>query len=72
MNDRREKRKEWIHRGEYAVEVEIDVVYPYDDPSEACLEPKTVRFLDEVARKAEEGDLKYLRKVGKVFQLVEK
>jgi hypothetical protein len=70
MADRREKRKRWVQRGQYAVEVEIDVIYPEDDPSEACLEPDTVRWLDEVGRKAEEGDVVYLQTVGRVFQAV--
>lgn len=70
MKERHEKRKRWIHRGQYAVEVEVDVVYPVDDPSEACLEPATVRWLDEIARRAEKGDLKFLKKVGRVFRAV--
>ena len=48
----------------------MDVVYPEDDPSEPCLEPATVRWLDEIARKAEEGDVEYLQKVGRLFQAV--
>ena len=70
MAERREKRKRWVRRGQYAVEVEVEVVYPVDDPSEPCLEPATVRWLDEVARKAEEGDVEYLQKIGQVFQAV--
>jgi hypothetical protein len=70
MAERREKRKRWVQRGDLAVEVEVDVLYPMDEPSEPCLEPATVRFLDEVARKAEEGDIAYLRRVGRVFQAV--
>ena len=70
MSERREKRKRWVQRGEYAVEVEVDVIYPADDPSEACLEPATVHWLDKVARKAEEGDLQFLRRAGRVFQAV--
>ncbi|MBI2478706.1 MAG: hypothetical protein HYV60_08765 [Planctomycetia bacterium] len=70
MSERREKRKRWVQRGEYAVEVEVEVVYFEDDSSEACLEPATVRWLDEVARKAEAGDVEYLQKVGRVFQAV--
>jgi len=67
MADRREKRKRWVQRGRYAVEVEVEVVYPEDDPSEPCLEPATVRRLDEIARKAEEGDVQYLQQVGRLF-----
>ena len=70
-NDRREKRKRWVQRGRYAVEVEVDVVYPADDPSEACLEPDTVRFLDEVAQRADAGDVDYLKRVGRVFEAVQ-
>lgn len=70
MDERREKRKRWVQRGRYAVEVEVEVVYPADDPSEACLEPETIRRLDEIARRAEEGDLDYLRTVGRVFEAV--
>jgi hypothetical protein len=67
---RREKRVRWVQRGQYAVEVEVEVVYPGDDPSEPCLEPATVRRLDEIARRAEQGDLAYLQRAGRVFQLV--
>ena len=70
MSERREKRKRWVQRGNFAVEVEVEVVYPTDDPSEPCLEPSTVRWLDEVAAKAEAGDLEFLRGVGRVFQAV--
>ena len=70
MQDRRESRKRCVQRGQYAVEVEVEVVYPADSPSEACLEPATVRWLDEVARRAEAGDLEYLQKAGRVFQAV--
>jgi hypothetical protein len=70
MKQRREKRKRWVQRGQYAVEVEVEVVYPEEDPSEACLEPATVRWLDEIARRAEQGDIQYLRSVGRVFQAV--
>ncbi|MCH7753339.1 MAG: hypothetical protein IH898_14455 [Planctomycetes bacterium] len=70
MPERREKRKRWVQRGNYAVEVEVEVIYPADDPSEPCLEPSTLRWLDEVASKAQEGDLEYLQRVGRVFQAV--
>ena len=70
MKERREKRKRWVRRGQYAVEVQVDVVYPAGDPSEACLEPATVRWLDEVARRAEKGDVAYLKSVGDVFRAV--
>lgn len=70
MAEQREKRKRWVQRGEYTVEVEVEVIYPAELPSEACLEPATIRWLDEVARKAEEGDVEFLRRAGRVFQSV--
>jgi hypothetical protein len=70
MADRREKRTRWVQRGQYAVQVAVEVVYPEDDPSEPCLEPHTVRWLDEVARKAEAEDVEYLQEVGRLFQAV--
>jgi hypothetical protein len=70
MAERREKRKRWVQRGDFAVEVEVEVIFPEDAQTEACLEPATVRWLDEVARKAEEGDIQFLRSAGRVFQAV--
>lgn len=69
-NETRELRKRWVQRGRYAVEVDVEVVYPSDDPSEPCLEPATIHMLDEVARRAERGDVAYLRTVGRVFEAV--
>jgi len=68
--ERREKRKRWVQRGEYAVEVEVEVVFPVEDEREACLEPHTVRWLAEIADRARTGDLAYLKSVGRVFQAV--
>ena len=70
MSEKREKRKRWVQRGQFAVEVEVEVVFPAEAPSEACLEPATLRWLDEVARKAEEGDVQFLRGVGRLYQAV--
>ena len=70
MAERREKRKRWVQRGQYAVEVEVEVVYPTESPSEACREPATVQWLNEIARHAENDDLAFLRQVGRVFQAV--
>jgi hypothetical protein len=69
-NETREHRKRWVQCGRYAIEVDVEVVYPSDDPSEPCLEPATVRMLDEVARRAEQGDVAYLRKFRRVFEAV--
>jgi len=68
MSDRREKRKRWIQGGEYAVEVEVEVVFPEDDPTEACLEPATIEWIREITRRAEKGDVEYLISVGRVYR----
>ena len=70
MKERRERRKRWVRRGEYAVEVEVEVVYSAGDPSAPCLEPAAVRWLDEVARRAAKGDVAFLKSVGQVFRAV--
>jgi poly(3-hydroxybutyrate) depolymerase len=70
MAERREKRKRWVQRGQYAVEVEVEVVYPAEASTEPCLEPKTVKWLDEIARRAEADDIAFLRQVGRMFQAV--
>jgi len=70
MTERRERRVRWVQRGRYAVEVEVEVVYPEDDPSQACLEPATLEWLDQIAQRAEAGDIDFLRGVGRVYQAV--
>lgn len=54
-----------------AVEVEVEVIYPTEASSEPCLEPNTIRWLDEIANKAAAGDVEFLNKVGRVFQAVD-
>jgi len=70
MPVRRERRTRWIKRGDYALEVEVDVIYPMDDPSEPCLDPKTVRWLDELATRLERGEVDHLDTVGRLYHAV--
>ena len=49
--------KKWIHGTRCVVQVEVDAVIPDADPSEPCLEPETVRWLDELQRLADAGDV---------------
>jgi len=67
----RSKRTRLIQRGKYVVEVEVEMVTPIDDPDEQCYESETVAFLKEVADRAERGDLSWLQRHGKVFELIE-
>jgi hypothetical protein len=53
------------------VAVEVEMVIPPDDPSEPCYEAETVQFLKEVAQRAEQGDMDWLRQHGRLYELVE-
>lgn len=68
MTTRREKRRQWVRRGDLAVEFEVEVVFPKGLPNEACLEPQVVKWLDEVARRADAGDVEFLQTIGKVYR----
>ncbi|HUG92469.1 MAG TPA: hypothetical protein VML55_16640 [Planctomycetaceae bacterium] len=63
----RQRMIQWVTGGPYAVAVEVEAVFPVDDPSDACLAPETVRYLEQVADWAEAGDLAALMKAGRVY-----
>jgi hypothetical protein len=49
------------------VRVEADAVIPEGNSSEPCLEPSTLRWLDELQKLADEGDVDALAEVGDVY-----
>lgn len=57
----------WIHGRLCVARVEVEAVIPDADPSEPCLEPATVKRLDELQRLADAGDVDALEKHGEVF-----
>jgi len=57
----------WIHAPACVVRVEVTAIVPDADPSEPCLEPKTIRFLDELQKKADQGLVNELAQVGDVY-----
>ena len=65
------KRTRLIQTARYVVAVEVEMVIPIDDPSEPCYESETVRFLKEVKERAEQGDVGWLKSVGKVYAALE-
>ncbi len=65
------KRIITVCRGEYLVEVPIDVTFSPEAPDEPIIDPEAARLLDEVARHAAEGDVAWLKQHGKVYHLVE-
>ena len=68
---RRLKRTRLIQAEKYVVAVEVEMVIPVDDPDEPCYEAETVQFLREVKERAEQGDVTWLKKRGKVYAAVE-
>ena len=64
---RTQRITQWVAGGSYAVAVEVEAIFPPDDPSEPCLTPQTVRFLEELAERAEAGDVDALRQAGTVY-----
>jgi hypothetical protein len=60
---KRVKLKKWIHGDRFVVQVEVEGVLPEADPSEPCLEPQTIRWLDELQRLADTGDEDSIRRV---------
>ena len=71
IEGKRFKRTRLIQKGRFVVAVDVEVVVPPDDPSEPCYEAETITFLKEVAERAEQGDIAWLRQHGKVYELVE-
>lgn len=57
----------WIHGRVCVVRVEVEAVIPDEDPSEPCLEPRTVRWLDDLQALADAGRVEELAKLGDVY-----
>jgi len=65
---RRGKVKRFVEAGDMVVVVEVPVLYAPEQPDEPLLEAETVRFLDEVTRRAEAGEKEWLREVGRIYE----
>jgi hypothetical protein len=61
--------EQWIRGDNFVVRVEVDAIVPELDPTEPCLEPEAIRFLDEVQEKANKGLIGELKKMGDVYVL---
>ena len=71
VKGKRTRRTRLIQEGRYVVALEVEMVFPADDPTEPCYEAETVELVREVQARAKQGDVQWLRKVGKVFEPVE-
>ena len=67
LKGKKTKIERWIHARPCVVRVEVDAIIPDADPSEPCLEPKTIRYLDELQAKAERGLIQELAQIGDVY-----
>jgi len=67
IEGKRIKIPRWIHAGPCVVKVEVEAVIPSSDPGEPCLESETVRWLDEIQRLADAGQVDELAKIGEVY-----
>ena len=65
------KRTRLIQSEKYVIAVEVEMVIPVDDPSEPCYEPGTVQLLREIKEHAEQEDVAWLTKKGKVYAAME-
>jgi hypothetical protein len=66
----RVKRTRLIQTDRYVVAVDVEMVFPPDDPDEPCYEAETVQFLREVRERAERGEVEWLKQHGKVYAAV--
>ncbi len=64
---KRVRVRKWIHGRLCVVRVEAEAVIPDAAPSEPCLEPATLRWLDQLQELADKGDVEALAKIGEVF-----
>ncbi|OYW21833.1 MAG: hypothetical protein B7Z55_05380 [Planctomycetales bacterium 12-60-4] len=65
---RRQTVVEWVEGGDFAVAVEVEAVFPPDAPTEACLRPETVRWLESLEDAAARGDVATLQAAGRVYR----
>ena len=71
IQGKRVRRIRLVRTPKYVVAVEVEAVYPQDDPGEACFESETVALLRDIEEHAQHEDVAWLKKRGKVYQSVE-
>ena len=68
VSGKRIKRTRLIPSERYIVAVEVEMVYPVDDPTEPCYESETVELLKAVKEHADRGDRDWLKQHGRVYE----
>lgn len=67
---KRVKLTKWIHGSRCVLRVQVEGVIPDARPGEPVLEPATVRWLDDLQRLADAGDVEQISKttgIGDVY-----
>ena len=67
----RVKRTRLIQSDRFVVAIDVEMVIPQDDPSEPCYESETIQLLRDVKEHADQGDVAWLIKNGKVYTALE-
>ena len=67
LKGKRIKVDRWIHARACVVRVTVDAIVPAADPSEPCLEPQTLQFLDDIQSKADRFMIDELAMIGDVY-----
>lgn len=68
---KRVSRTRLVRTRNFVVAVEVEAVIPEDDASEPCYETETVQLLRDVEEHAEQGDVGWLQRHGRVYQALE-
>lgn len=68
---KRIKRTKLVQADQFVVAVDVEMVYPEDDPSEPCYEAETIKLLKDVKAHADRGDVTWLKQHGKVYSAIE-
>lgn len=67
IQGKRVKVPQWIHGTQCVVRVEVEAVIPDADAFEPCFEPPAVKWMDDLQRLADAGDVDALAQFGEVF-----
>lgn len=63
----RVKLSKWIRGDTFVINVTVEGVFPVDDPTQACLEPDAVRYLDHLQDLADAHSFTELEKHGTIY-----
>ena len=71
MSGKRVSRNRLVRTERFIVAVDVSAIIPDADQSEACYTPDVVTLLREVERRANLGDVAWLKRHGRVYEAIE-